>query len=125
LDGSLKDASFYTDTHFGFEVPTDVAGVETALLHPRQTWADKQAFDAQAAKLANMFTKNSRSSKPMSMVRCERPRRNSAQPPSKIGRSLLARKRVRGQVRARFCINGTHSPVVPFASDVSALRSRG
>jgi phosphoenolpyruvate carboxykinase (ATP) len=58
LDGSLKDASFYTDKYFGFEVPTDVAGIETALLHPRQTWADKQAFDAQAVKLAAMFTKN-------------------------------------------------------------------
>jgi phosphoenolpyruvate carboxykinase (ATP) len=58
LDGSLKTASFYTDRNFGFEVPTAVAGIETSLLHPRQTWTDKAAFDIQAQKLVQMFTRN-------------------------------------------------------------------
>jgi phosphoenolpyruvate carboxykinase (ATP) len=58
LDGSLKDATFYRDPNFGFEVPTDVAGIESDLLHPRTTWADKAAFDAQAKKLVDMFIKN-------------------------------------------------------------------
>jgi phosphoenolpyruvate carboxykinase (ATP) len=58
LDGSLKGATFYRDANFGFEVPTDVTGVETDLLHPRVTWADKAAFDAQARKVVDMFTKN-------------------------------------------------------------------
>ncbi|WP_407048607.1 phosphoenolpyruvate carboxykinase [Methyloraptor flagellatus] len=58
LDGSLKNAKFYTDRHFGFQVPTDVEGVEPHVLHPRKTWADKLGFDAQAAKLVGMFQKN-------------------------------------------------------------------
>lgn len=58
LDGSLKNAKFYTDPNFGFAVPTDVVGVEPAILHPRTTWKDPVAYDAQAARLAGMFTKN-------------------------------------------------------------------
>jgi phosphoenolpyruvate carboxykinase (ATP) len=58
LDGSLADATFYTDSNFGFRVPTDIAGVEPHLMHPRKTWTDKAAFDAQAAKLVAMFAKN-------------------------------------------------------------------
>jgi phosphoenolpyruvate carboxykinase (ATP) len=58
LDGSLKRGKFYTDRTFGFAVPTDVAGVEPHVLHPRKTWRDKAAYDAQAAKLVGMFIKN-------------------------------------------------------------------
>lgn len=58
LDGSLKNAKFYTDKTFGFAVPTDVAGVETEILHPRRTWKDKDAYDAQAARLVAMFVRN-------------------------------------------------------------------
>jgi phosphoenolpyruvate carboxykinase (ATP) len=32
--------------------------VDTALLDPRQTWADAAAYDAQAAKLVGMFADN-------------------------------------------------------------------
>jgi phosphoenolpyruvate carboxykinase (ATP) len=58
LNGSLDDARFYTDRTFGFQVPTDVAGVEPHILHPRKTWADKAGYDAQAAKLVGMFLTN-------------------------------------------------------------------
>lgn len=58
LDGSLRSAKFYTDRNFGFAVPTDLEGVEPHLLHPRKTWRDKLAYDAQAAKLVGMFVKN-------------------------------------------------------------------
>ena len=46
------------DPIFGFEVPTDVPGVDAALLDPRGTWADPAAYDAQAAKLVAMFATN-------------------------------------------------------------------
>jgi len=58
LDGSLNDASFRHDANFGFEVPVAVHDVETRLLNPRETWADKAAYDAQAAKLVSMFAAN-------------------------------------------------------------------
>jgi phosphoenolpyruvate carboxykinase (ATP) len=35
-----------------------VPGIDTTILDPRQTWADKAAYDAQAAKLVQMFRKN-------------------------------------------------------------------
>ncbi len=55
LDGSLRDADFYVDRNFGFLVPTDMPGIEPHLFPPRKTWADKPAYDAQAAKLVKMF----------------------------------------------------------------------
>ncbi len=58
LDGSLNDVQFRKDPNFGFEVPVSVPGVEDHLLDPRQTWADGPAYDAQAAKLVQMFSDN-------------------------------------------------------------------
>ena len=58
LDGSLNDVQFRKDPNFGFEVPVSVPGVEDRLLDPRQTWADGPAYDAQAAKLVQMFSDN-------------------------------------------------------------------
>jgi phosphoenolpyruvate carboxykinase (ATP) len=58
LDGRLEEARFRKDPNFGFEVPVAVEGVEPRLLDPRQTWADPAAYDRQAAKLVEMFSKN-------------------------------------------------------------------
>ncbi len=58
LDGSLNDADFRTDPNFGFKVPTSVPGVDSAILDPREAWADKQAYDATAAKLVDQFVEN-------------------------------------------------------------------
>jgi len=58
LNGSLEKAAFRKDPNFGFEVPLECAGVEPKLLDPRTTWADPAAYDAQAAKLVNMFSAN-------------------------------------------------------------------
>jgi phosphoenolpyruvate carboxykinase (ATP) len=58
LNGSLADSSFRKDDNFGFDVPVSVAGIADVLLDPRQTWSDPAAYDAQAAKLVQMFCDN-------------------------------------------------------------------
>jgi len=58
LDGSLRNAEFRTDKYFGFAVPTAVPGIDTAILDPIQTWADKAEFDKTARSLVAMFQKN-------------------------------------------------------------------
>ena len=58
LDGSLAEAEFRRDPNFGFDVPVSVDGVADVLLDPRRTWADKDAYDAQASKLVGMFAAN-------------------------------------------------------------------
>ena len=58
LDGSLAEAKFRKDENFGFDVPVEVPGVDTTLLDPRSTWNDLAAYDAQAAKLVQMFADN-------------------------------------------------------------------
>ena len=58
LDGSLNSAEFRKDANFGFEVPVAVPGVDSAILNPRDTWADKSDYDATADKLVNLFNDN-------------------------------------------------------------------
>jgi phosphoenolpyruvate carboxykinase (ATP) len=60
LDGSLANSEMRIDPHFRFRVPVAVPGVDSAVLNPRETWADKPAYDAQAVKLARMFRENFR-----------------------------------------------------------------
>ena len=58
LDGTLIESTFRKDSNFGFEVPVAVDGLDDTLLNPRETWADKEAYDAQASKLVTMFSDN-------------------------------------------------------------------
>jgi phosphoenolpyruvate carboxykinase (ATP) len=58
LDGSLKNVEFRKDPNFGFDVPVAVPGVDTAILDPRNTWADKEDYDRTAAKLVDLFVAN-------------------------------------------------------------------
>ena len=46
------------DPVFGVLVPDAVPDVPSNILRPRDTWADKAAYDAQAKKLAELFRKN-------------------------------------------------------------------
>jgi phosphoenolpyruvate carboxykinase (ATP) len=58
LDGTLARGKFRRDPFFGFDVPVAVAGVDSALLDPRATWADGAAYDVAARKLVGMFADN-------------------------------------------------------------------
>ena len=58
LDGSLNEGEFRKDPNFGFDVPAACPGVAEVLLDPRRTWDDKDAYDAQAQKLVQMFADN-------------------------------------------------------------------
>lgn len=58
LSGSLDKAAMRIDDNFGLEVPIAVEGVDVKLLNPRETWADKAAYDQQAKALAVMFRNN-------------------------------------------------------------------
>jgi phosphoenolpyruvate carboxykinase (ATP) len=57
-DGSLATAKTERDPVFGFEIVTEVPGVPSEILRPRDAWADKAAYDATAKKLGGLFVKN-------------------------------------------------------------------
>jgi phosphoenolpyruvate carboxykinase (ATP) len=58
LSGALDGVSYATHPVFNIDVPTTCPDVPAAVLDPRGTWADKAAYDAQAAKLGGMFAEN-------------------------------------------------------------------
>jgi phosphoenolpyruvate carboxykinase (ATP) len=58
LSGALVNVPMRTDPVFGFSVPLEVPGVDARLLNPRETWADKDAYDRQSAKLVGLFEAN-------------------------------------------------------------------
>jgi len=58
LDGTLAHAEFAREPFFGLEIPNVVPGVPSAVLDPRNVWADPSAYDAQARRVANLFFEN-------------------------------------------------------------------
>ncbi|GAB3833481.1 phosphoenolpyruvate carboxykinase (ATP) [Hymenobacter jeollabukensis] len=58
LEGKLNDVEFHKHPIFGVEVPASVPGVPADILEPRNTWADKEAYDKTANELAHKFVDN-------------------------------------------------------------------
>ena len=58
LDGSIAKADTKTIPFFNFEVPTELPGVDTNILDPRNTYADAAEWEVKAKDLAGRFVKN-------------------------------------------------------------------
>eukprot|EP00483_Globobulimina_turgida_P009452 UN09471 len=58
FSGGIKKTKFRTDKIFGFDVPVSLDGVEANILDPRNTWKDKNMYDAKYKELGDMFARN-------------------------------------------------------------------
>ena len=58
LDGSIEKAPTKKIPYFDFEVPTELPGVDPAILDPRDTYAEPAQWDEKAKDLAGRFVKN-------------------------------------------------------------------
>ena len=58
LDGSIDKAPTKKIPYFDFEVPTQLPGVATEILDPRDTYADPAQWEEKARDLASRFIKN-------------------------------------------------------------------
>ena len=60
LRGDLDEGKVQYETHpiFNMRMPTSCPGVDAKILNPRNTWADKAAYDAAATKLRDLFREN-------------------------------------------------------------------
>ncbi|MBQ6230552.1 MAG: phosphoenolpyruvate carboxykinase (ATP) [Eubacterium sp.] len=58
LNGDIKNAPTKKIPYFDFEVPTELPGVSTEILDPRDTYADASEWEAKAKDLAERFIKN-------------------------------------------------------------------
>ncbi len=58
LNGELDQVPYTTHKVFGLSMPTECPNVPSEILSPKNTWADKQAYDVKANELANSFNAN-------------------------------------------------------------------
>ncbi len=58
LEGKLDNVEYTTHDVFGLAMPNECENVPTEILSPKNTWADKAAYDAKANSLATKFVAN-------------------------------------------------------------------
>ena len=58
LNGDILNAPTKKVPYFDFEVPTELPGVNPAILDPRDTYADASEWETKAQDLAGRFIKN-------------------------------------------------------------------
>jgi phosphoenolpyruvate carboxykinase (ATP) len=57
-NGDLEGTETVKLPVLNLEIPVSIPGVNTSFLNPRDTWKNKEAYDAQALKLAKLFVDN-------------------------------------------------------------------
>ena len=58
IKGEIEDVSTRHHGIFNLDMPTSCLGVPDYVLDPRNTWSDKDKYDAAARRLAALFVKN-------------------------------------------------------------------
>ena len=58
LTGKLDIIKYRHDDTFNLDIPTEVEGVPSEILDPKNTWVDKDSYEMSARKLAQMFVEN-------------------------------------------------------------------
>lgn len=58
LDGSIENAEFEVMPIFNLQVPKSLAGVDSKMLNPRNSWSSPEAWEVAASSLAQKFIKN-------------------------------------------------------------------
>ncbi len=58
LTGQLDNVNYSTHPVFGLQMPDECPDVPTEILNPKNTWEDKEAYDAKANELAEAFNSN-------------------------------------------------------------------
>ncbi len=58
INGELNNVGFTEHEIFGLSMPNSCPNVPGEVLHPKNTWADKAAYDKTANELARKFNKN-------------------------------------------------------------------
>ncbi len=58
LDGTLEKAEYELFPVFNLWIPKEIPGIDSAILNPRNTWKDKQAYDKTRLELAKKFIEN-------------------------------------------------------------------
>ncbi len=58
LNGTLDSVPYRHDGVFNVDVPQSCPDVPDSIMNPRETWADKKAYDEAANRLAKMFQDN-------------------------------------------------------------------
>ena len=70
LSGAINNAPTKTIPHFNFEVPTELPGVDPAILDPRDTYADASEWETKAQDLASADSlRTSQNTKATQLVR--------------------------------------------------------
>ena len=54
----MSNATFETLPIFNLQYPTSIAGVDSKILNPKQSWVNKEEYEIYARKVADMFNDN-------------------------------------------------------------------